>query len=169
MRLQAVSGACLLVAWFSFCEASSANNHKVSFFGEVVFLKKRFRGMVLVEFAMVAPLLIFLTVVVFDLGLVVYSKTAAIAAAREGGRAAAVSDDSWEGVKQCYDMAEKAGLGKNDTSCAVSRQGNFYYSEAVYSHKMVVPALPKLLGGESWNRITVKGKALFRAETAVSP
>ncbi|MCL6639402.1 MAG: pilus assembly protein [Firmicutes bacterium] len=132
-------------------------------------MKKRLRGMVLVEFAMVAPLLIFLTVVVFDLGLAVYAKTAAIAAAREGGRTAAVTDSASKGVTQCYEMAERAGLKKDDMSCSVSREGEFYHSEAVYNHKMVVPALPKLLGGESWNQVTVRGKALFRAEAAVSP
>lgn len=132
-------------------------------------MKKLCRGTALVEFAMVAPLLIFLTVVVFDLGLVVYAKTAAIAAAREGGRTAAVTDSEWKGVAQCYEMAERAGLDASSTVCTVSRQGDFYHSEAVYRHKMVVPALPKLLGGEEWNQVTVKGKALFRAETAVSP
>lgn len=134
----------------------------------IVLLKKFFRGMALVEFAMVAPLLIFLTVVLFDLGLVVYDKVAVIAAAREGGRAAAVSDDSGKGVAQCYAMAERAGLSRGDVSCSVTRSGDFWHAEATCNHRMVVPGLPRLLGGQEWNVVTVKGKALFRAETAVS-
>ncbi len=132
-------------------------------------MKKRLRGMVLVEFAMVAPLLIFLTVVVFDLGLTVYAKTAVIAAAREGGRTAAVTDSASKGVDKCYEMAETAGLERSAVTCSVSRQGDFYYSNAAYRHKMVVPALPRLVGGESWTELTVRGKAIFRAETGLNP
>jgi len=85
-------------------------------------LKKRLRGMVLVEFALVAPLLIFLTVVVFDLGLTVYAKTAAIAAAREGGRTAAVTDSASNGVDKCYEMAETAGLERSAVTCSIKKQ-----------------------------------------------
>ncbi|SMB96489.1 TadE-like protein [Thermanaeromonas toyohensis ToBE] len=132
-------------------------------------IRKKFSGMALVEFAMVAPLLIFLTVVVFDLGLVVYDKVAVIAAAREGGRTAAVTDDAWKGVQACYSMASRAGLQSGSVSCTVSKQGDFYVSQATCRHAMVVPGLPMLLGGDRWTEITVTGKALFRAETAVSP
>lgn len=127
------------------------------------------RGNVLVEFAMVAPLLFFISIVIFDMGLVVYDKVAVIAAAREGGRTAAVTDQSWQGVQACYGMAERAGLQLGSVTCNVTKTGDYYYAEAGYYRPMLVPGLPLLLGGEKWTAITVTGKALFRGETAVNP
>lgn len=132
-------------------------------------MKRDRRGSALVEFALVLPILLAVSLIVFDLGFVVYDKLAVMAAAREGGRAAAVTDSTADGREMCYKMAERAGLHKDRVMCSVSDLGDYYVILAEYRSQMLVPGLPALLGGDEWTEIKVGGKAIFRGETAIGP
>lgn len=76
------------------------------------------RGQSLVEFALVLPILLLLSVMVFDFGRVVYYSSALHNAAREGARYGIVHPNDVSGMKQtAIDYA--IGLGLNFTDVDV--------------------------------------------------
>lgn len=131
-------------------------------------------GQTLVEFALAIPVLLLLSVVIFDLGRAVYYSSAVNNAAREGARYGIVFPDDTAGIEQAAkDYA--IGLGVSDIDVDIA----FYLPEnieiypppsitvtVIYDFIPATPLVSEFLPG---NQITITGEADMKLEALPSP
>lgn len=96
------------------------------------------RGQTLVEFALIIPAFILLTVVIFDFGRAVYYSSAVHNAAREGARAGIVNPDNFSAMESAS-IEYAVGLGLNPTDVdAYPGPSEWVGTEENYTVKVIV-------------------------------
>ncbi len=105
------------------------------------------RGQSLVEMALTAPLLILFLVGILDLGRVVYTYTMLSAAAQQGARAGAVSENyaAIEGAVR----SKLLGVDANSVTISIDRTEEYADVELLYNFIPVTPLVADLIGGGS--------------------
>lgn len=131
------------------------------------------RGQTLVEFALLLPSLIFIAIIIVDLGRAIYYYSAIHNAAREGARYGIINPDDFAGME---DTAEQyaIGLGLDELNVTAVRGPNqvidFFPNPTVlvtieYEFTPATPVLIWLIpGGE----INLTSRALMRTEALPS-
>jgi Flp pilus assembly protein TadG len=128
------------------------------------------RGQSMVEFALALPILIFLSVIIFDLGRAVYYSSAIHNAAREAVREGSVQIDvahSWQNMKdRAIEYAVGVGLEDADITFAGwgddEPNGNHTVQMTIsYSFTPATPLVSSFLHG---GVITIVGDAVMRTE-----
>jgi Flp pilus assembly protein TadG len=103
-------------------------------------------GQSLVEFAMVAPFLILIILVILDLGRLVFINTMLSAAAQEGARAGTVSTNFT--LIQSAVKDKLNGVDEGGVEIAIERTEQFTEVEIVYTFRPITPVISSLLGDE---------------------
>ncbi len=136
-----------------------------------IFYKK---GQTLVEFALLLPILLFLAVVVIDLGRAVYYYSAIHNAAREGARYGIINPTDYAGMRNTsINYAFGLGLVITDVTAEAgpSQVIDFFPNPTVrviidYYFYPATPLVSMLLPG---GRIRLTSQALMRTEALPSP
>ena len=135
------------------------------------------RGQAMVEFALVAPVLIFLLVAMMVFGITLNSKLVVTGAAREGGRYYAVHssepDVAAETRNKVRQSLENGGLPVTPerfnpaSDVQISDSGDYVYVTVRYRQPTFAPNTEKLLSSsaQSWGSyFTLQSTAVFRKE-----
>jgi len=129
----------------------------------------------MVEFALVAPVLVLLLVGIMVMGVVINSKIVVAGAAREAGRTWAIDKNDGQARTKARDAIRDGGLkfsasGKTlfDASRDVQfqRKGDYIHVTVSYRQPTFVPLLAKLVDPQSPGdgTITLRSQAVFRVE-----
>jgi hypothetical protein len=138
-------------------------------------LLKRRQGNAMVEFALVAPLLVLILVGIMVLGVVINAKIVVAGAAREAGRAWSIVKDDATARTKAIDAMEGGGLkftadGRQlfdpNRDVHFRRQGDYIDVTVTYRQPTLVPLLAKLIDPNSPDdgTITLRSEAVFRVE-----
>ncbi|MFZ5825168.1 MAG: TadE/TadG family type IV pilus assembly protein [Bacillota bacterium] len=138
-------------------------------------MKRRQRGSALVEFALVAPLLIMLLLGIMVVGMVINAKIVVAGAAREAGRAWAIEQSDQRARQRAADAITGGGLPTRsggrllfdpDRDVRFDRREEYIAVTVSYRQPTFVPLLAWLLDPHSPRdgMLTLKGQALFRVE-----
>lgn len=130
----------------------------------------------MVEFALVAPILLFLLVATVTLGLALNAKIVVSGAAREAGRAYAIHRD----IHLARDRAREAVVGgglreefqgkqlfRREADVRITQDGDYVSVTVHYRQPMFVPLLPRLLDPQAdpWRPyLELVSTAVFRME-----
>lgn len=137
---------------------------------------RRCAGNAMVEFALVAPLLIFLLLATVVLGLAANAKIVVSGAAREAGRAYAIHRDPLLAREKARDAILGGGLPeefngrwlfRKESHVRIAQDGDYVYVTVEYQQPMFVPLLPRLLdpGAQPWQPyLLLVSTAVFRME-----
>ncbi|MDF2629915.1 MAG: TadE family protein [Symbiobacteriaceae bacterium] len=138
------------------------------------FLRRR-RGSAMVEFALVAPLLILILVGIMVMGVVINAKIVVAGAAREAGRTWAVHKQDQTARSKALDSITGGGLkiasdnrvlfdANQDVQFA--RQGDYIQVTVTYRQPTMIPLLAWLIdpSSPSDGTITLRSQAVFRVE-----
>jgi Flp pilus assembly protein TadG len=125
------------------------------------------RGTALMEFALVFPLLLVLTLAVVDLSRAFFVKNMLYQAAREGARTLVVSaPGDTAKMKGRIDMV-LAGAGVDTSRVRMSSRGGgdgMAVVTVVTRFNWVFPDLFRLIGGQRWESLELRGVAAMRRE-----
>jgi len=130
------------------------------------------RGSQIVEFALIAPILIYLLLMVPVLGMLVRAWVVVEIAAREGARTLAVTGNPELACQRAFqEVTVYGGLPEGGKNGANFRRSFITYNLAEgrvtveYRQPTYMPGLGLLLGGDPMDeRITVRGEATFMPE-----
>lgn len=139
-----------------------------------MFIKKR-RGSAMVEFALVAPLLVLILVGIMVMGVVINSKIVVAGAAREAGRTWAIVKTDGTARAKAADAIQGGGLKYSSDSKVLfdpahdvqfQRMGDYIQVTVTYRQPTFVPLLAKLIdpAGPGDGTITLRSQAVFRVE-----
>lgn len=103
-------------------------------------------GQSLVEFALVAPFLILVTLGILDLGRLVFFNTMLSAAAQEGARVGTVSTNFSQIEGAVEDRL--SGVNSEDVQIAVERTEEYAEVEIVYTFQPITPLVGLIIGDE---------------------
>jgi hypothetical protein len=129
----------------------------------------------MVEFALVAPLLITLLLAIMVMGLVVNSKVVVAGAAREAGRTWAIEKNDTIARAKAADTIRDGGLHytaagqvlfDSGQDVQFQRQGDYIHVTVTYRQPTFFPLLARLIDPDSPNDgiISLKSEAVFRVE-----
>ncbi|HYF95731.1 MAG TPA: TadE family protein [Symbiobacteriaceae bacterium] len=138
-------------------------------------LKEKRRGSAMVEFALVAPLLILILVGIMVMGVVINSKIVVSGAAREAGRTWAIAKEDGIARAKAVDAINGGGLkisadGKVLFNPAhdvqFQRMGDYIQVTVHYRQPLFVPLLARLIDPSSPGdgTIALRSQAVFRVE-----
>lgn len=133
------------------------------------------RGSALVEFALVAPLLILLLLSIMVMGLVINAKIVVAGAAREAGRSWAIEQSERQARERAAEAISGGGLPVESRGHSLfeptrdvsfERRGDYIAVTVSYRQPTFVPLLDSLLDRETPGdgTITLQSQALFRVE-----
>lgn len=137
---------------------------------------RRIEGNALVEFAFVAPILVFILIATVVLGLTVNAKIVVNGAAREAGRTFAINRDLNQARERARDAVVGGGLPeefqgrqlfRREADVQIRQDGEYVYVTVQYRQPMFIPMLPKLLdaGANPWKPyLDLVSTAVFRME-----
>lgn len=126
------------------------------------------KGTEIIEFVILAPILLFVVFGSLAFILTIYAKIVVVDAAREGARAEALnSTTASEKVKEVlrgYNLKE--GLIESVTVETKDENGTQYvYVQVVYKQPSLFPGLPKLIGNSQWpDYFMLSSRAVFKKE-----
>lgn len=133
------------------------------------------RGSAMVEFALVAPLLILILIGIMVMGVIINAKIVVAGAAREAGRTWAVAKEDSRARSRAMDAMAGGGLTFTaggqvlfDPARDVTfrRQGDYIVATVTYRQPTLVPLMAQLIdpaeGGRGY--ITLRSEAIFRVE-----
>ncbi|HWI64198.1 MAG TPA: TadE/TadG family type IV pilus assembly protein [Symbiobacteriaceae bacterium] len=137
-------------------------------------LRKR-RGSAMVEFALVAPLLILILLGIMVMGVVINSKIVVAGAAREAGRTWAIVKEDGTARAKAADAINGGGLKITSDSKVLfnaaqdvqfQRMGDYIRVTVTYRQPTFVPLLAQLIDPSSPvdGTITLRSQAIFRVE-----
>jgi TadE-like protein len=127
------------------------------------------KGQSLVEFALLIPAFLLMTVMIFDLGRAVYYSSTIHNAAREGARYGIVNPDDVTGMKQTA-INYAVGLGLSDTDIAINIVIPANKSSFPPPHITVIitydfyPATPLVSRFITGGHLTLTGEATMKLE-----
>jgi len=133
------------------------------------------KGSVLVEFALVAPLLVLILVGIMVMGVLINAKLVVASAAREAGRSYSILKDEGLARSKATDAMVGGGLKMAaggqmlyDPARDVSfdRQGDYVTVTVRYLQPTIVPLVGELMGGSN-GTVLIRSVATFRVERAV--
>lgn len=132
------------------------------------------RGSQIVEFALIAPILIYLLLMVPVIGMLVRAWVVAEIAAREGARTLAISGSPELACERAYqEVTLYGGLPEGDPAAPFFQRSFITYNAAQgrvaveYRQPTYMPGLGLLMGGGPMDeQITVRGEATFLPEYA---
>lgn len=138
-------------------------------------LLRRRRGSAMVEFALVAPLLILILVGIMVMGVVINAKIVVAGAAREAGRTWAVHKEDAQARAKALDSITGGGLKVASDSRVLfdashdvqfQRQGDYVQVTVTYRQPTLIPLLAWLIdpASPSDGTITLRSQAVFRVE-----
>lgn len=139
-------------------------------------LMRERRGSALVEFALVAPILIFILIATVVLGLTINSKIVVSGAAREAARSYSIHQDREAARLKAREAILGGGLRERFRGRTLFdyrrdveiRTSDYYVTVTVtYRQPTFVPLLPKLLDPDAgpWDDLaTLRSSAVFRLE-----
>lgn len=141
-------------------------------------MKRLQRGSALVEFAMVAPLLVLLLLGIMVIGLVINAKIVVAGAAREAGRSWAIQQSERKARELAADAITGGGLPTQTRGQILfdplrdvefNRRGEYIAVTVTYRQPAFVPLLADLLDPDSPGdgTLTLRSQALFRVERQV--
>jgi Flp pilus assembly protein TadG len=124
------------------------------------------RGTALIEFALVLPLLLVLTVAVVDLSRAFFAKNVVEQAAREGVRLLAVSStaDSALVRQRVLEVANSSGVTVTGLVITEPDAAKQVRVEVQCDFEWIMPGVFNLLGAGVTNPTTLSGKAVMRDE-----
>lgn len=132
------------------------------------------RGSVMVEFALVAPLLVLILLGIMVLGVVVNTKIVISGAAREAGRTYAIVKDTGPARAKAADAIRSGGLkfaGEGQVLFDASQdvqfdlQGDYVNVTVTYRQPTFVPLIAEVMGGNgSSGTLPLRSQATFRVE-----
>jgi Flp pilus assembly protein TadG len=119
------------------------------------------QGSVSLEFALVVPILLLLTLALVQVGLIVRDNLMLVSAARAGAREAAVTEDD-DRVRQAVDDAAASALDADhiDMDVERSRRGDPASVSLTYEEELRVPFIAWLFP----SRVTLRSAATMRQE-----
>jgi Flp pilus assembly protein TadG len=120
-------------------------------------------GQAIVEFALVVPIFMLILLGIVDFGRYLNETLILTAAAREGARAAAVTDDNASVIQIVKDFASSIDQGSLEVSIAPPGRTSGQPVTITASNPIVffTPMISAIFGG---NTLTVRGSATMRAE-----
>lgn len=126
----------------------------------------RERGTALIEFALVLPLLLVLTVAAVDIGRAFFAKNMLEQSAREGARLLAVKSlaDSAQVRTRVLQVANTAGVTVTDVNQAVGDVHEPVTVTVTAEFEWIFPGVFNLFGAGFTNPFTMTGKAVMRDE-----
>lgn len=137
-------------------------------------LRHNRHGSVMVEFALIAPLLVLMLIGIMVMGVVINSKIVVAGAAREAGRTWAIARDDRVARAKAAEAISGGGLksavdGQTlfDPSRDVTfqRQGDYVHVTVLYRQPTFVPLLAELMGQYgSGGLLPLRSQAVFRVE-----
>jgi hypothetical protein len=133
------------------------------------------RGSILVEFAFVVSMLVFLLAGTMVLGLIINAKLVVATAAREGGRTWAIVKSDGVARAKAADAIAGGGLKFRDgrrtlfdpeRDVRFRRSGDYIYTTVIYRQPVYVPLIANLLepGHGRDGYLTLTNISVFRAE-----
>lgn len=137
-------------------------------------LTKQRRGAAMVEFALVAPILVLLLVGIMVMGVVINSKIVVAGAAREAGRSWAIVKNDSQAREKAMNAITDGGLkfhasGKvlfdPQSDVQFQRRGDYIHVTVLYRQPTFVPLLAELIDPTAGDgTITLRSQAVFRVE-----
>jgi hypothetical protein len=138
-------------------------------------LVRRRRGSAMVEFALVAPLLILILVGIMVMGVIINAKIVVSGAAREAGRTWAVHKEDARARAKAADSITGGGLKiaadnrvlfEPNQDVHFQRQGDYIHVTVTYRQPTLIPLLAWLIdpSSPSDGTITLRSQAVFRVE-----
>lgn len=132
------------------------------------------RGSVMVEFALVAPLLILILIGIMVLGVVINAKIVVAGAAREAGRTWAIVKNDHVAREKAAEAIVSGGLKAHADGQTLfnphqdvqfMRQGDYIQVSVAYRQPTFVPLLGELMGTSgTGGYLTLRSQAIFRVE-----
>lgn len=133
------------------------------------------KGSALVEFALVAPLLLLLLLGILTVGQVIRAKLVIEGAAREAGRTWAIEQSNRLAQQQAASSIARGGLPSSAGGRSLfdpardvrfDRQGEYIAVTVTYRQPVLFPLIARLLqpGSQGESALTIRGLALFRIE-----
>lgn len=131
------------------------------------------KGSVMVEFALVAPLLILVLVGIMVMGVVINAKIVVSGAAREAGRTWAIDKTDGRAREKALDSIRGGGLHLNTDGRVLfdpaqdvrfQQQGDYVVASVIYRHPTFVPLVGELIDPGGNGYITLRSQATFRVE-----
>lgn len=131
------------------------------------------RGSVIVEFALIAPLLILVLLGIMGMGVLINAKIVVAGAAREAGRAWAIVKDDAPARAKAADAITSGGLKLRDggqnlfdpaQDVRFQRQGDYVTVTVTYRQPTFAPLLAQVLDGSGTGYITLRSQSIFRVE-----
>lgn len=132
------------------------------------------RGSAMVEFALVAPLLILILVGIMVMGVVINSKIVVAGAAREAGRTWAIVKSDAPARAKAADAIASGGLKfaaggdllfNPNHDVQFRREGDYIHVTVSYRQPTLVPLVGRLLDRDGGgNHVTLRSQAVFRVE-----
>ncbi len=138
-------------------------------------LRRERRGSTMVEFALVAPLLVLVLVGIMVMGVVINAKIVVAGAAREAGRTWAIAKSDHLARAKAAQAITDGGLKRRAGSLTLfdasrdvrfQRRGDYIHVTVHYRQPTFVPLIGQLIDPGSVGRgyITLKSYAVFRVE-----
>lgn len=138
-------------------------------------MKRSRRGSALVEFALVAPLLLLLLLGILVIGLVINAKIVVAGAAREAGRSWAIEHSDRKARERAAEAITGGGLPTRLggqrlfdplRDVAFDRRGEYIAVTVTYRQPSFVPLLAWVIDRQSPGdgTLTIRGQAIFRVE-----
>ncbi len=131
------------------------------------------KGSVMVEFALVAPLLILVLLGIMVMGVVINSKIVVAGAAREAGRTWAIAKSDGTARSRAVDaitsgglklVAEGSVLFDPATDVRFVQQGDYVVATVTYRQPTFIPLIGELIDPNGHGFITLRSQATFRVE-----
>lgn len=132
-----------------------------------MFLRRKKRGQALLEAVVILPIMVFLLLATVQVVVLLNTKVAVTAAAREAARAYAVYQDAGRARAAAEQNLRDAVIGytgeKPEVSISIS--GGYVKVTVTYDQPSLVPGLFRLLGvDEEFGTVPVASAAVFRIE-----
>jgi len=123
------------------------------------------RGIALLEFILLFPILIGMILGTVNLAVLLNNHIVASSAARTTGRTVAVSGNISEGIKMGQKILRAGGLVSLEGDVDVTRSGSRVKVEVTFKVPVIAPGFSVLLGGKPWDdEIILKAKNSYYAE-----
>ncbi len=128
-------------------------------------LKGDRRGSVMLEFVAACMLVLLIWAGACNLALILKDRLVVATAAREAGRAAAVTGDAGEGVRKGYEVLKAGNIDSGRATVVVRRdtpQRLMVKSSVTCRTPVAIPGLMILFGGSPWEKeVAVSDSAVF--------
>lgn len=131
------------------------------------------RGSMIVEFALIAPLLILVLLGIMGMGVIINAKIVVAGAAREAGRTWAIVKEDAGARAKAADAITGGGLKLRDggqnlfdpaRDVRFQRQGDYVTVTVTYRQPTFAPLLAQLLDGSGGGFVTLRSQSVFRLE-----